>query len=179
MTGFVLTGAPGAGKSVLAQALQQTHGYSVVTEAATDLIREQLSRGVDDYWGMPDFIARIATEQRRRRLASPEGTVIVDRSPVCTLALARWMHKPVPAVLTEEIETCRRERSFEPAVFLVRPLGRIQTTPVRQITYAQTLDFERTHQQVYRELGYTLVDVPATTVKERVALVDRLIRSWS
>jgi predicted ATPase len=46
-------------------------------------------------------------------------------------------------------------------------------TAVRRISYADSLRFAAVHEDVYREYGFTLVDVPAAPVADRVALVER------
>jgi predicted ATPase len=47
------------------------------------------------------------------------------------------------------------------------------------LSLAQSVSFERLHEQAYRDHGFELVDVPAGTVEERVELIDRQIRSWA
>ncbi len=177
MSHHVLTGAPGAGKTALLQALRDDYGYAVVPEAATDVIAAAHARGIPEPERSAGLVADIAALQRERRLvvAGDQRTVLFDRSAVCTLALARYLGHPVPEVLTSELA----EATYDHRVFVVRPLGFVVPTAARRIGYAESLAFETVHVQVYGELGYTLVDVPATTVEERAALVDRLIRSWS
>lgn len=166
---YVLTGAPGSGKTVLLRALA-AHGQTVVEEAATEVITELQTDGVDEPWTRSDFCDRIVALQRRRQTAPvPPGVVVqvFDRSPLCTLALARYFGRPVTGLLAEEIVRVVAERVFEPTVFLVRPLGSIETTAARRISYVDALAFEAVHEAVYQEHGYTLVDVPAGPVAER------------
>lgn len=88
---YVLTGAPGAGKTTLAHALRQ-RDYRVVDEAATDVITTQQAHGVDQPWQQLDFLEAITRLQHHRQTALVPATVAVqiyDRSPLCTLALAR------------------------------------------------------------------------------------------
>ena len=47
MRRFVITGAPGAGKTAILQVLRR-RGYAVVDEAATDVIAAEQARGVDE-----------------------------------------------------------------------------------------------------------------------------------
>jgi predicted ATPase len=64
-------------------------------------------------------------------------------------------------------------------VFFVRPLGFIQPTEVRRISYAESLAFERVHEAEYRRLGFDLIDVPAGTVAERAAAIGTQITSFA
>lgn len=92
--------------------------------------------------------------------AAHTAVLIYDRSPLCTLALARYLDRPVTRTLRAEVDRVLADQVDEPTVFLVRPLGFITPTPVRRITYADSLTFQAVYKAVYREHGFTLVDVP-------------------
>jgi predicted ATPase len=181
MKRFILTGAPGAGKTSILRALAAA-GYPVVEEAATDVMAARLALGEAAPWADPLVtIDRIAGLQRQRREApvSPGAAVQVhDRSAVCTLALARWLGHPVTPLLAEEVACATSGGYFDRRVFFVRPLGFIQRTEVRRISYAETLAFERVHESEYRRLGFDLVDVPAGTVAQRAAAIGAHLSSW-
>jgi predicted ATPase len=181
MKRFVLTGAPGAGKTSILRALAAA-GYAVVPEAATDVEAARLALEEAERWADSVFIDRIATLQRQRRQApvGPGVTVQVhDRSAVCTLALARYLGQPVPPVLEQEVAWATGDGAFDRRVFFVRLLGFIEATTVRRISYAESQAFERIHQDAYRCLGFDLVDVPAGTVAERAAAIGAHLRSWA
>jgi predicted ATPase len=181
MKRFILTGAPGAGKTSILRALA-AGGYAVVPEAATDVVTARLALEEAEHWADPVFIDRIAALQRQRRQARvrPGVTVQVhDRSAVCTLALARYLAHPVPPVLEQEVAWATGDGSFDRRVFFVRLLGFIEATAVRRISYADSQAFERIHEDCYRRLGFDLVDVPAGTVAERAAAVGAHIRAWT
>ncbi len=176
MKRFILTGAPGSGKTSILRVLEQ-QGYAVVEEAATDVIAAE-PHGITELED-PLFISKI-TEMQQHRQEEPvrPGVVaqIFDRSPVCTLALARWIGYPVPAPLSEEIERIAAGQVYERQVFFVRPLGFVEPTAARRISYSDSLAFERVHEAEYLGLGFELVDVPAGPVAERAALVDAHLR---
>jgi len=106
MPGFVLTGTPGAGKTAILRALER-EGHRVVEEAATDVIALEQALGWPEPERDPRFLEKIVGLQRARQLASPADSrapVFFDRSPVCTLALARYAGLTVPAALAAEVE---------------------------------------------------------------------------
>ena len=66
---------------------------------------------------------------------------------------------------------------YEPTVFFIRNQGSVQATPARQISFEDSLVFERLHEQVYRDLGFQLAEVPAGPLADRVALIRRTVTS--
>jgi predicted ATPase len=158
---YVLTGAPGAGKTVLATALRG-RGHHVVPEAATDVVQADLRRGVRD---SPTIIEDITAVQITRQ--GPRG--FYDRSPYCTLALARYANLPVPDNLTAELT---RTGYYEPTVFFLGLFPHITPTPVRRISYPDAVRFEAIHRDVYLEYGFTLIDIPPAPVEARVTAVE-------
>jgi predicted ATPase len=179
MRRYIIAGAPGAGKTTILAALRGC-GYAVVDEAATDVNVRLQALGRDEPWRDPGFIDAITLLQRERLVQpTPPATAVqvFDRSPICTLALARYLGLPVTPILGREIDRVLAEGIYQPRVFFVHHLGFITPTAVRRISLAQAVTFERFHEQAYRNHGFELVDVPAGTVEERVTLIDGYIRS--
>lgn len=173
MHNYILTGTPGSGKTAVLRMLE-TAGYAVVEEAATDVIALEQALGRPEPWDDPGFIEKIVSLQRRRADArAARGVVFFDRSPVCTLALARFLGAAVPVSLTREID--RAPDFYEKTVFFVRSQGFVEPTAARRISYADSLAFEKLHEEVYRDLGFGLVDVPAGPLGERAEVIRRAL----
>ena len=171
---FVLTGAPGSGKTSLLLALR-ARGHAVIEEAATDVIVAVQAQGVDAPWERDDFVDLVVALQRERQLrAVPAGTMVqvFDRSPLCTLALAQYLKRPVTPLLMREVTRVVQEQLYDQRVFFLRPLGFIERTAARRISPRDALAFEAVHEQVYRDHGFTLVDVPAGPVPSRADALD-------
>jgi predicted ATPase len=181
MPNYVLTGTPGAGKTAIVRQLE-LDGHRIVEEAATDVIALAQAVGELDLHSHPAFIDTIIGLQRLRQQAAETaadaagGIVFFDRSPVCTLALCRYLGYAESAALTAEVERLLQRGSYARTVFFVRSLGFVTPTAARQISLADSLVFEQVHERTYRELGFHLVDVPPGPLAERVGVVRREVR---
>lgn len=173
MRRYVLTGTPGSGKTSILHALKRL-GYSVVAEAATDVISLERGRGNSEPWMQADFINAIVRLQRQRQIDAstrPDAIQLYDRSPVCTLALSRHLgYSPSPCLL-EELERIEREQVYQKQVFFVENLGFIQPTEARRISLQESLLFEKIHAETYASLGYELIPVAPASLSARVQSV--------
>jgi predicted ATPase len=85
--------------------------------------------------------------------------------------MARYAGLTVPAALAAEVERVLTGRVYERNVFFVRNQGFVTPTAARRIGFADSLRFERVHEQVYAELGFRLTEVPPGPVPGRAALI--------
>jgi predicted ATPase len=167
---FILTGAPGAGKTSILHALAG-HGFATVEEAATDLIAREQAAGAAEPWTDPGFIDRVAALQRERRLAAAGEVQFHDRSAFCTEALADYLGHPHGAGLVREIGELKRTGFHERRVFFVELLGFVEPTAARRITLEESRRFEAIHERVYRAHGFELVRVAPAGLAARVAAI--------
>ena len=168
MTHHILTGAPGAGKTVLLRGLER-YGVAVVEEAATDVIAWAQATGDDAPWERPDFTDTILALQQQRQARAPAGPTIFDRSPVCTLALAHFLGLEPSATLVKAAFACRDHYARD--VFFVEGLPTIVNTAARRITLEDARRFGALHREVYTDLGFVLVDIPPASPVERGDLI--------
>jgi predicted ATPase len=177
MKRFILTGAPGAGKTAILRQLE-LDGFSVVEEAATDLIALAQAEGIAEVWMQPSFIDSIADLQRQRQIRAsrqPDEVQFHDRSAFCTAALAAYLGHPVSGTLARELERIRADAIYQKRVFFVRNLGFIEPTEARRISFEEALRFERMHEDAYRNFGFEIVPVKPGSVSERVAAIKAAI----
>ncbi|MBV9745212.1 MAG: AAA family ATPase, partial [Acidobacteriia bacterium] len=130
MRRFIITGTPGAGKTAIVRQLE-LEGFSVVEEAATDVIAAAQAQGIDELWRDPSFIDAIARLQRARQIRAshqPDAVQFHDRSVVCTAALAVYLGYPFSPFLASELERIQKEAIFQNRVFFIRNLGFITPT---------------------------------------------------
>jgi predicted ATPase len=175
MRRFIISGAPGAGKTAIIRQLE-LDGFSVVEEAATDIIAAAQARGTQP-WTHPSFIDAIATLQRDRqiRAASQAGEIqFHDRCVVCTAALAVYLGFPFSPVLASELERVQKEAIYENRVFFIRNLGFVTPTDARRISFEDTVRFEKIHEETYRNFGFELVSIERGSLVERVSQIKAI-----
>lgn len=177
MRRFIITGAPGAGKTAIIRQLE-LDGFSVVEEAATDIIAAAQAQGTVQPWTHPEFIDAITKLQRDRQIRAsyqPDEVQFHDRCAVCTAALAIYLGYPFSPFLASELERIKKEAIYQNPVFFVRNLGFITPTDARRISFEETVRFEKIHEDTYRDLGFDCVSVKPGSIVERVMIIKAAI----
>ena len=177
MKRFILTGAPGSGKTAIIRQLE-LDGFNVVEEAATDVIALWHAQGIADPWTRLAFIDAIAELQKQRQLLAsgqPGEVQFHDRSAYCTLALAAYLGYPASELLSTEVERIRSQDIYEREVFFIRNLGFIAPTQARRISFDESLRFERIHEETYRRCGFAIVFIEPGSLPDRVAAIRNAV----
>ncbi len=177
MQRYILTGAPGAGKTAIIRQLE-IDGFSVVEEAATDVIALAQAKGVAEPWTRPEFIDAIVGLQRSREHRAVWATGQVqfhDRSVVCTAALADYLGFPRSENLERELQRIKAESIFQSRVLFLKNLGFINPTDARRITHEETVHFEQIHERTYREFGFELIMIEPGSVSDRITQIHHAL----
>ncbi len=177
MKRFILTGAPGAGKTAILRQLE-LDGFNVVEEAATDLIALAQACGITELWREASFIDSIADLQRRRLARAscqPDEVQFHDRSAFCTAALAAYLGYPISGTFARELEGIKADGIYQRRVFFIQNLGFITPSEARRISFEEALRFERIHEETYRSFGFEIVFVKPGSLSERVVTIKAAI----
>lgn len=168
MKRFVVTGAPGTGKTRLLESLAGLG--AVIPEPARQLISEhRQATGEASLDGHPElFVERLIARSIENFDDPPAHEVVLyDRGLPDCVAYARGFALDSTAAL----EAAASRRYANP-VFVLPPWQDIYTTDeMRRMSFELTQAFHADLVATYDSLGYELVSLPEATVGERAALV--------
>jgi len=168
----VITGGPGVGKTSIIRYLKEK-GYHVVGEAATDVIRRSLEKGISMPWDKEfksDFNDEILELQYKRQNKTPDrGLVFFDRSMIDTFTYAL-----IPMGGTKSLEAMARrvqsvldQQFYNQTVFFIDNLNGCEKNEIRHENLDQLHMIERHLEQSYRALGYNVVHITRDTIENR------------
>lgn len=165
---FIITGGPGSGKTSLIDALQE-RGYACVPEVGRSVIRDQIScNGNALPWGDRQAYSKLMFERSLEdyvRLSDSDELCFFDRGIPDTLGYMRLIGLPDYIPLLKAVRKFR----YNPLVFILPPWEEIYANDrERKQDFREAADTYRMMSTVYTEAGYDVVQLPKTTINERV-----------
>ncbi|AHJ95582.1 AAA family ATPase [Hymenobacter swuensis] len=168
---YLLSGGPGAGKSTLLTALGHA-GFAVAEEVSRQLIQEQVALGSRqvpwlDLAGFAELaLARMVTQHRQATLRG--GVTFFDRGLPDLIAYLEVAGQSVPPAYYAAVAA----HPYRPLVFLAPPWPEIYVNDAeRWQTFDEATAIYRALHLVYQRVGYTVVELPRTSVAARVSFV--------
>ena len=170
---YVLTGAPGTGKSTILSELSLQ--YVTVNEPAREVIAKQRSMNGTGVWEKDrGLFIKLLQEQSVSHFINTldEGTVFFDRGVPDCIAYAGYGN-----VNVESFVSTSKEYRYNEKVFLFEPWeGIYKNDDERTMSYSEALRFHERIVDAYEKLGYTLIKVPNVSVRERVDFILQTIQ---
>lgn len=169
--GYVITGGPGSGKTSLINALANA-GYTVFEEVSRRLIQEQqqLPNGVLPWHNLQSFatMALVAMQQQFATAQHSQHPVFFDRAIPDIMGYLDCAGLPHSPALTTAAQTLR----YASPVFICPPWPDIYVNdPERPQTYTEAANLYLAIHQAYTQAGYTLLEVPQTSLANRVRFI--------
>ncbi|MBA5791507.1 ATP-binding protein [Flavobacterium sp. xlx-214] len=176
-TFFVLTGGPSVGKTSLLEALHQ-YGFKTIPEDARRIIKNQVQINGDALpWQnkqkYADLMLEAAlenySEQKKLDIKSP---VFFDRGHLDSICYMKMEHLKID----ENSLKIVRENPYE-NVFILPPWKEIYTTDSeRKQSWEEVLYTHEMMKQTYIEFGYSPIEVPKMSVKDRLDFVLKFLK---
>lgn len=165
---FIITGAPGVGKSTLISCLARTH--SVEMEPARSVIAEQRSINGDGVWDKDrkKFVELLLEKSINQFLNNNQSRpVFFDRGIPDCLAYASY-----GGLETQAFVLAAQQYRYNKKVFLLSPWEEIYTTDLeRNMKFSEVLVFHDHIVSFYNQFGYQLVLVPNLGLEDRVNFI--------
>lgn len=180
---IVLTGGPGGGKTSVIKALS-LRGYPVVEETGRSIIRDRLDRGLSPRpepatFARQMFEVDLGHYRRLRagttyRCQAGPALTFFDRSFLDSACLIAALDKVYFEQIGETLKNCR----FNRRVFITPPWKEIyRNDGERDQTFEEAIASCQTLEAWYREMGYTPVALPLSSVEHRIEFILRTVGS--
>jgi predicted ATPase len=164
----VITGGPGTGKTTLIQALED-EGWPVQHEVAREFIRRA---ALGEPFPTPNSdlkaFSALVFQARKQQYEAAQSNTFLDRGVPDAMAYLQLHGLPIPVEMTH---WCRDNR-YHPIVWMAPPWQAIFHPDAERVeTYADVLAVDQVLRSTYRSLGYSIQDLPRTSVAERVVFL--------
>lgn len=160
---FVITGGPATGKSSIIEQLQKL-GHSCFEEVSRSIIQTQnIQTSAKDF----DFESAVFQERKTQYLAATK-LHFYDRSMLDGLAYMKLQNIPVPKQILTDLET----HPYQRKVFIAPAWKEIYHQDTERLeSFEEATAIDKSLRKIYQSFGYELVEIPLTTVEERVKFI--------
>jgi len=173
---YIITGAPGSGKTALIKHLASL-GYTIIPEAARNLIDVEIKKGKtikeirsdEGEFQKKVFRIKVKTENK----ISPQHITFIDGGAIPSSIAYYQISGLDPAPVIEET----KKRKYKGVFFLEQLPFKKDYARVENKKTAN--DLNQLLYKTYLDLGYDAIRIPPTSIKERVRFILKKIKSDS
>lgn len=172
---YILTGGPGSGKSTLLEALAQL-GFSTVPEVARQIIQAELAVGgnaihTGDQLAFRDkMMAQSIADYLQ--VADTSQPILFDRGIPDLIGYSYLIQQPIPEAYWKAVNNLR----YNPTVLIAPPWEAIyQHDAERKQDFQEAQATYQAVMQGYQDSGYHLLELPKSSVRDRVQFVIEAI----
>ena len=173
---YIISGAPGTGKTTIINALKKKD-YYCAEEISRELIAEQISIGgnILPWKDQIAFENKIAHRRYKQYLDSPENCIcFFDRSSIDCIAYLNNNKLESTSQINKIIKNC----IFNKTVFYTPVWEEIyKNDSERQESFDQSIKIDKHLKDSYIKFGYTIIEIPKTTLDKRVNFILSQIKN--
>jgi predicted ATPase len=172
---IVIVGGPGTGKTTLIEGLLG-RGYCCYPEISRAVTLEARAEGIEQLFLENALLfSELILEGRKKQfhdaLQEPHEFVFLDRGIPDVLAYMHYIGDAYPPFFDED---CRHHRYDE--VFILPPWQEIYVSDSERYENFEQAEIIYNHLlETYEKYGYNLIEVPKTTVEERLDFIVKKI----
>ncbi|NQY06254.1 MAG: AAA family ATPase [Flavobacteriaceae bacterium] len=173
MKRYIITGAPGTGKTTLINALQKD-GYLAFEEVSRRIILSEQKIGGnktpwEDVIGFTNLVYQTTIEELKIPI---HESAFVDRGLADNIAYLKMQEQRIP----NELLNFEYLQHYHPKVFVLPPWCDIfEQDPQRLQTFEEATEIQEILISTYMELGFDLEIISKSNVKKRVEIIKNLI----
>lgn len=167
---YIITGAPGTGKTAIINALKK-EGHSCAEEISRTIITEQIASGGDalPWKNLTAFSQQVIALRKAQHTNAPQNTILFfDRGIIDVIAYLKHDGLAVDDDIMEMV----KKFPYNKTVFYTPIWEEIYVTDTERkedILIAKSI--EKALLSTYQSFGYILVEVPKLSVNERAAFI--------
>ena len=168
---IIFTGGPGFGKSSVIEQFR-LKGFHCIPDAPRQVLEEQskLKSGILPQGNFERFAMLVLERMVRQYLSAGPGICLFDRGIPDIMAYLDYAGLKVPEAVTGQVN----KHSFHSTIFFFPPWEEIyKKDRVRYETFEQARSIGDCIKHTYKNLGYSILEVPKNNIRERVKYVER------
>ena len=160
---FIITGGPATGKSSIIEYFQQI-GRHCFEEVSREIIKKK-----NIQTSTKDINFEVAVfQQRKKQFLAATKLHFYDRSMLDGLAYMKLQNIHIPKQMLIDLTTHR----YESKVFIAPVWQEIYHQDSERLeSYKEAISIDKTLREIYNSFAYELVEIPLTTVEERVKFI--------
>lgn len=177
MKRYIITGAPGTGKTTLIDALRNNNFYCFEEVSRRIIISEQQTNGNKTPWedvvGFTDLVYEKTIEELK--IPTPK-TTFVDRGLPDNIAYLKLQNQ----IIDNQFLDFNYKQYYNTTVFILSPWKKIYVKdPQRLQSFEQTKKLHTLLLQTYKDLGFSIHFLPNSTLLERKQLIIDIVNKES
>lgn len=161
---IIITGGPCSGKTSIIDSLKDK-GYKCFNEISREIIQKM---NIKTSYKKIDFEETVFKKRKRDFLNAKIGINFYDRSMLDNLAYLKINNHEIPTKFKIDCENYR----YHPTVFITTPWEDIYTVDDERLeSFKDSIQIFEALKEVYIEASYNLVELPQSSVKERIRFI--------